>query len=89
MLNIQELYSFDLGVEEIDTPFGNKVRRKHKKDVSVIYLSDLIIMIYRLVIFAINEYKNKYLRLKNYMNTLKILKVFEQVSNVFEMIASI
>ena len=44
MFNIQELYSFDLGVEEIETPFGNKVRCKHKKDVSVIYLSDLIII---------------------------------------------
>ena len=47
MLNMIELHSFDLGVEEIETPFGNKVRSKHKKDVSVIYLLDQIIMIMR------------------------------------------
>ena len=84
-----ELYSFDLGVEEIETPFGNKVRCKHKKDASVIYLLDQIIMIYRLVIFAINEYKNIYLDFKKLYEYAKILKVFEQVSNVFEVIASI
>ena len=43
MLKILELHSYDLGVEEIDTQSDNKVRSKHKKDVSVIYLLDQII----------------------------------------------
>ena len=45
MLNMIELYLFEQGVEEIETPFDNKVRSKHKKDASVIYLLDQIIMI--------------------------------------------
>ena len=41
------------------------------------------------MIFAINEYKNKYLDFKKLYEYAKILKVFEQVSNVFEVIAVI
>lgn len=33
MLKILELHSYDLGVEEIDTPFDNKVRSKQKLDI--------------------------------------------------------
>ena len=78
--------TFNLGIENIDTPFGNKVRCYNKERC----LCDLFIRPdyydYETRIFAINEYKNKYLDFKKLYEYANILGVYEKVSNVFEVI---
>ena len=78
--------SFELGVEMIETPFSNKVRCYNKERC----ICDLFIRPdyydYETRIYAINEYKNKYLNFKKLYEYAKILGVYDKVSNVFEVI---
>ena len=78
--------SFELGVEMIETPFSNKVRCYNKERC----ICDLFIRPdyydYETRIYAINEYKNKYLSFKKLYEYAKILGVYDKVSNVFEVI---
>ena len=76
--------TYDLGIEYIETPYGNKVRCYNKERC----ICDLFINEYDFEdkIYAINEYKNNYLdfeKLYDYANQLGIL---EKVKNIFEVI---
>ena len=78
--------SFNLGIIEIETHFGNIVKSYDKERC----ICDLFIRPdyydYEDRIFAINEYKNKYLDFKKLYDYAKKLGIFEKVSNVFEVI---
>lgn len=76
--------TYDLGIEYIETPYGNKVRCYNKERC----ICDLFINEYDFEdkIYAINKYKNNYLdfeKLYDYANQLGIL---EKVKNIFEVI---
>ncbi len=78
--------TFALGITEINTSFGNPVRTYDKERC----ICDLFIRPddydYEDRIYAINEYKNKYLNFKKLYKYAKSLGVYEKVSNVFEII---
>ncbi len=78
--------TFYLGIIEIETPFGNKVRSYDKERC----ICDLFVHMddfdYEDRVFAINEYKNKYLDFKKLYDYANKLGVYEKVSNVFEVI---
>lgn len=78
--------TFNFGIININTPFGNPVKTYDKERC----ICDLFIRPdfynYEDRVFAINEYKNKYLDLKKLYDYAKKLGVFEKVHNVFEVI---
>ena len=78
--------TFSLGIIEINTPFGNPVRCYDMERC----VCDLFIRPdhydYEDRIYAINEYKNKYLDFKKLYEYARKLGVYEEVSNVFEVI---
>lgn len=77
---------FSVGITELDTPFGNKVRTYDKERC----ICDLFIRPdyydYEDRVYAINEYKKSYLNIKKLYEHAKILKVYDEVRNVFEVI---
>lgn len=78
--------TFALGITELETPFGNNVRSYDKERC----ICDLFMRPdyydYEDRVYAINEYKNKYLDFKKLYDYAKKLDVYEEVSNVFEVI---
>lgn len=78
--------TFALGITELETPFGNAVRAYDKERC----ICDLFIRPnhydYEDRVYAINEYKDKYLDFKKLYDYAKKLGVYEEVSNVFEVI---
>lgn len=78
---------FSVGIIKIDSPFGNQVRTYDKERC----ICDLFIRPdfydYEDRVYAINEYKKNYLNIKKLYEYAKILKVYEEVKNVFEVIA--
>lgn len=78
--------TFTLGITELETPFGNNVRSYDKERC----ICDLFMRPdyydYEDRVYAINEYKNKYLDFKKLYDYAKKLGVYEEVSNVFEVI---
>lgn len=77
---------YALGMIYIKTPFGNAVRCYDKERC----ICDLFIRPdyydYEDRIFAINEYKNRYLNFKKLYNYAEKLGVYEKVKNLFEVI---
>ncbi len=78
--------TFNLGIEEINTPFGNPVKSYDKERC----ICDLFIRPtyydYEDRVYAINEYKNRYLNFEKLYKYARELGVYEKVSNVFEVI---
>ncbi len=77
--------TFLLGVTDVQTSFGNYVKTYDKERC----ICDLFMQNdydYESVIYAINEYKDNYLNLKKLYEYAKVLKVYEKVRNVFEVI---
>lgn len=78
--------TFQLGIIEVTTPFGNKVRCYDKERC----ICDLFIRQdsydYEDRIYAINEYRKYYLNIKKLYNYAKELGVYTEISNVFEVI---
>lgn len=76
----------DLGVVEIETQFGNKVKSYDKERC----ICDLFIRPdyydYEDRVYAINEYKNNYLNFKKLYDYAEKLGVLKDVKNVFEVI---
>ncbi len=75
-----------LGLADAKTPFGNTVKSYDKERC----ICDLFIRPdhydYEDRVYAINEYKEKYLDFKKLYDYAKKLGVYEKVSNVFEVI---
>ena len=78
--------TIELGVTYIETPFGNKVKCYDKERC----ICDLFInkeeYDYEDRIYAINEYKSKYLNIKKLYEYAKTLKIYDEVKNVFEVL---
>lgn len=76
--------TYDLGIEYIETPYGNKVRCYNKERC----ICDLFINDYDFEdkIFAIIEYKNNYLDFDKLYNYADQLGILDKVKNVFEVI---
>ena len=78
--------NFSLGIAEIETPFGNKVRCYDKERC----ICDLFIRPdnydYEDRVYAIKEYKNNYLNFDKLYEYAKILGVYEIVRSVFEVV---
>ena len=78
--------SFYLGIVEIETPFGNKVRCYDKERC----ICDLFIRPdnydYEDRVYAINTYKNNCLKFDKLYDYAKKLGVYEKVKNVFEVV---
>jgi predicted transcriptional regulator of viral defense system len=78
--------TFSLGSTEVKTPFGNKVRCYDKERC----ICDLFIRPddydYEDRVYAINEYKSKYLDFKKLYEYARQLGVYQKVQNVFEVI---
>lgn len=78
--------TFSLGVTELETPFGNIVRSYDKERC----ICDLFMRPdyydYEDRVYAINEYKDKYLDFKKLYDYAKKLGVYKEVSNVFDVI---
>lgn len=85
-VKISRKSDFSVGITELETPFGNKVRA-YDKERSI---CDLFIrpdfFEYEDRAYAINEYKKRYLNMKKLYEYAKVLKVYEEVRNVFEVI---
>lgn len=78
--------AFSLGVDLIETPYGNKVKCYNKERC----ICNLFIendFDYEDKVYAINEYKKNYLNIKKLYEYAKNLKVLDKVRNVFEVIA--
>lgn len=77
---------FSVGIINVDSPFGNKIRTYDKERC----ICDLFIRPdfydFEQRAFAINEYKKNYLNIKKLYEYAKILKVYNEVKNVFEVI---
>ena len=77
---------FSLGITEVETAFGNKVRCYDKERC----ICDLFIRPdnydYEDRIYAIKEYKNNYLNFDKLYEYAKILGVYEIVKSVFEVV---
>lgn len=77
--------TFYLGITEVETPFGNKVKCYDKERC----ICDLFIredFDYEDKVYAINEYKRNYLNLKKLYDYAKQLDVYYEIKNVFEVI---
>lgn len=77
--------TFYLGIEEVLTPFGNKVKCYDRERC----ICDLFIrddFDYEDRVYAINEYKKNYMNLKKLYNYAKKLGVYDEIRNVFEVI---
>lgn len=78
--------SFEIGITEIATSFGNKVRTYDKERC----ICDLFVRPehydYEDRNFAIKEYANNYLNFKKLYSYAKKLNVYDEVKNVFEVI---
>lgn len=77
--------TFYLGIMEVLTPFGNKVKCYDKERC----ICDLFIrddFDYEDRVYAINEYKKNYMNLKKLYDYAKELGVYDEIRNVFEVI---
>jgi predicted transcriptional regulator of viral defense system len=77
---------FSIGIIELNSPFGNKVRSYDKERC----ICDLFIRPdfydYEDRVYAINTYKKNYLNFKKLYEYAKIFNVYNEVKNVFEVI---
>lgn len=79
--------TINIGITTVETSYGNKVKSYDKERC----ICDLFVRQthydYEDRVFAINEYKNKYLNLKKLYEYAKVLNVYDEVKNVFEVIS--
>lgn len=76
----------DIGVEEIETPFGNLVKSWDKERIICDLFANPNNYEYEDRIYAINEYKKNYFNLKKLYTYAKIFNVYEKIKIVFEVI---
>lgn len=77
---------FTVGIIELNTQFGNKVRTHDKERCICDLFMRSDFYDYEDRVYAINEYKRNYLNIKKLYEYAKLFKVYEEVKNVFELI---